>query len=138
VECAPLPSPSDPFSIRPSLLSFLSTDVIQKHPEEQLHSDTVLSNSLPHFLRLSLSCFISFLSPVACEVVTGRVRWGAETIRAFFSTKMGYHFKSLLPSTSVSCMKSLRVWVEGKMEILRLEFCTVNRNSVHNNDINKT
>lgn len=101
------------------LRSFLwqSTDVIQKHPREQLHSETVLSSSLSlprSFFFFLLSLYLSqplsspFLSPVACEAVTGRELWGAETIRAFLFSKMGYHFKSLLPSTSVSCLKSFR------------------------------
>lgn len=112
MECAPLPLRSDPFSARPPLLSLRGTDVIQKHPEEQLQSDTVLANSL----SLSLNCFISFLSPVACEAVAGRVPWAAETIRAFFFAKMGYHFKSLSPSTSVSSLKSLGRLGRGQNE----------------------
>lgn len=108
------------------LRSFLwhSTDVIQKHPQEQLHSETVLSSSLSlpcsffFFSSHSISQPLSspFLSPVACEAVAGRELWGAETIRAFIFSKMGYHFKSPLPSTSVSCLKSFRCLGGGQIK----------------------
>lgn len=119
------------------LRSFLwhSTDVIQKHPREQLHSETVLSSSLsPLLVFFSLTLYLSqslsspFLSPVACEAVAGRELWGAETIRAFLFSKMGYHFKSPLPSTSVSCLKSFRRLGRGQIKNsnslgMRLQTC---------------